>query len=256
MSLGLMGRVVAGIGIVTGLLAIGLDFSSGYHYSDDGTIAAFLLILLSFASYLPAEIGRDSFGAAAGAAAFGFFLFLPAAAGFDRFGYLGPGAWLGLCSVLIPIGLAISRAGEHEGASSPKAAWSPGLGSVATLAGLVLVVVGIWLDAGDGGPTYWSLSASGHALGILMLVLVALTALAVLASPTSDTALVLAATTFGLVEAQLVANAFREFGLMGIGAWIEACAGVVLLLGVVASRAAARKPAAAHVAAPSVAAAQ
>ena len=90
------------VGIVTGLLAVGLPYTTGSRYLDDGTQFAFLVILLSLASWLPADVGPPLFGAAAGAAAFGFYLFIPSTAAFDSFGYLDSGAWLGLCTVLIP----------------------------------------------------------------------------------------------------------------------------------------------------------
>ena len=47
-------------------------------------------MLLSLTSWMPAEVGRDAFGALTGSAAFGFFLFIPAIAAFDSFGELTP----------------------------------------------------------------------------------------------------------------------------------------------------------------------
>ena len=247
MSKGLLGRAIAIAGIVSGLLAIGLPFASGARYVDDGTTLAFLLVLLSFASWLPAEIGRDVLGAATGAAAFGFFLFFPALTAFDHLGDLEAGAWLGLCTALIPIGALVTRSGQRS-SREPATTHRPartlgGLGLPLALAGLVLVVVGIWLDAASEGGSYWNISASGHAVGILMLVLVVLNA-ALLAAPTFAPAtkvgnldLLVAAATFGFVEVGVISTAFGEFGSLGAGGWLEACAGTLLLIGVLKLRA-------------------
>ena len=169
----MLGRVVVLAGIVTGLLAVSLPYADGARYVDDGTTAAFLIVLLALTSWMPAEVGRDAIGAVAGSVAFGFFLFLPAIAAFDDLGRLDAGAWLGLCVVLIPAGaLLTSRVDEQIRIERD-------LGLLTATAGLVLVAAGIWLDASSDGPSYWNLSSSGHAVGLLMLVLVAGTALLV-----------------------------------------------------------------------------
>ena len=254
MTLGLAGRATAGIGIVCGLLAIGLDLGGGGRYVDDGTAAAFLLICLALASHFPAEIGSDVRGAALGAAAFGFFLFAPAVLAFDNLGHMGAAGWLGVCTALIPLGFGIVRSAEggHAVRTASAARHStrhPTL--LLTTGGLVLIVVGVWFKTDDRGPTYWNAS---HTLGILMLLLVALNALLAVQSPaSSDTALLVAASTFGLVEFGLIQSAFAQFGSMGTGGWIEAVGGVFLLGSVLAARRAAA-PAAAG--APSPAAAQ
>ncbi len=119
MSVGFLGRAIAYVGIILGLLAIGLPLISDgdltTRYLDDGTTFAFLILALSYASYLPAEIGRDLPAAAVGAAAFGFYLWYPAYLAFDRLGLLGAGGWLGICTVLIPIGWLIVRSAEPGG---------------------------------------------------------------------------------------------------------------------------------------------
>lgn len=251
MSVALLGRAIAVVGIVCGLLAIGLPQFSGegfltLRYVDDGTAVAFLLVLLSFASWFPAEVWRDRYGAAAGAAAFGFFLFVPAVFAFDSLGTLDAGAWLGLCSALIPIGYLVVRASERKAddVAGPQTA-PPGAvdsgnapGLLLSFAGLAVIFIGIWFPAEDGGKSFWNLSFSGHAVGILMLILVAANAalLAVHVSSrarVADIALLVAATTFGLVEWELIWNAFESFGSLGSGGWLEACGGVLLLFGTV-----------------------
>jgi hypothetical protein len=112
-----------------------------------------------------------------------------------------------------------------------------------------LAVAGVWLDVADGGPTYWNASSSGHALGILTLLLVALNVL-LLAAPAGVPAVQVAnldvlvgAATIGFVEAGVVSTAFESFGSLGAGAWLEACAGVFLLAGLPRLRAAGVAPA-------------
>ncbi len=243
MSKSLLGRALAIAGIVCGLLAVGLPYASGYRYVDDGTTIAFLIVLLSLASWLPAEIGRDLFGGVAGAAAFGLLLFLPASAAFDSFGQLDSGAWLGLCTILIPIGALVSRSPER---ARPARSSMPGV--PVAIAGLALLVVGIWLEAAKGGDSYWNFSSSGHAVGILLLLLAALNAALVVGPvlvPTlavGDVDLVVAASTFGFVEAGLISTAFEDLGQLGAGGWLEAGAGVLLLGGVLWLRSAAPQP--------------
>ena len=240
MSPGLLGRAMTIAGIVTGLLAIGLPYASGSRYVDDGTTVAFLLVLLSLASWLPAEVGRDLFGAAAGAAAFGLFVFIPSSAAFSQLGYLDSGAWLGLCTALIPLGALVMWSERESGDRQSQT--SIGIGLPVVLAGLALIVVGIWLDAASGGPSYWNISSSGHAAGVLMLLLAALNAVLVagpafVPMPTlANLDVLVAAATFGYVEAGLISTAFEDFGSLGTGGWIEACAGALLLLGVLQTR--------------------
>ena len=140
------------------------------RYVDDGTAAAFLITLLALTSLLPAEIGRDLPAACAGSAAFGFFLVIPAVFAFDSFGGLDAGAWLGLCTALIPIGALIVLTTEGTRNSSARIDRGPGL--LAATVGLVLIAVGIWLDVGRHGQSYWNASSSGHAVGLLLIVLV------------------------------------------------------------------------------------
>jgi hypothetical protein len=237
-TLGLLGRATAGVGVVCGLLALGLrtlsfsGFSS--RYVQDGTAAAFLLITLAFASHFPAEIGSDVRGAALGAAAFGFLLFVPAHQAFDQLDTLDAGAWLGLCTILIPLGLLIvERDPGHAHAAGAAPRPSPtDPRRVVWLAGLVLVVVGVWLPVDSGGDSYWNAS---HTLGILLLLVAALSLLT-LWRGASDHGLLVASMTFGLVVYPWVQHAFEQLGSLGSGGWLEAVGGLLLLLGVLAAR--------------------
>jgi hypothetical protein len=183
-SRALVGRAIALAGIVAGLLAIGLALISpetadlSPRYVDDGTIFAFLVTTLAVASYLPAEIGRDEAAAAVGTAAFGFFLHIPAIFAFGDLDLLGAGTWLGVCAGLIPIGAlavwAVER-GEHAAAEPSRAdPATRNSAAILAIAGLALILAGIWLPADTSDTSYWNLSSSGHALGLLMLLAVAL----------------------------------------------------------------------------------
>ena len=101
--------------------------------------------------------------------------------------------------------------------------------------------MGIWFDWSSIGPTYWSLSSSGHALGLLLIVLVVADALLLAAAAHSSVgfagaAVLAAAVTFGLSVFVVVGAAFDSFGAVGAGAWIQAAGGTLLLAGVVLPR--------------------
>src|SRR5207253_5882640 len=92
---------------------------------------------------------------------------VPGTIGIDPFDLVGVGGWLGLSTGLIPLGLGYSStsAGGAITRPSPDAAALP-------VVGRILLLVGLWTTAIDGGPSYWNLSSSGHAIGLLMLLLV------------------------------------------------------------------------------------
>src|SRR5258708_7662562 len=109
-----MGRAIAAVGVVLGFVAIFVKFASAggesAKYSDDGTVLAFLLVaLILTAILLGATISGnaelDMPAAVVGSAAFGFYLFIPSAYGFNHFDIVDTGGWLGICTVLIPLGL-------------------------------------------------------------------------------------------------------------------------------------------------------
>jgi len=255
MTVALAGRGVAMIGIILGLLAVGLDLVSGgsARYLNSGAVAVFAIALLSMSSYLPAEVGYDTAGTAAGVAVFGFYLSVPAIFAFSHLATLGAGAWLGLGTVLIPIGRSIVRRAEGVHAHEP-ATRSPdtATGSPATLtrdplfalaiAGLILMAAGIWLPVASDAPDYWNASSSGHVLGILLLIAVLANAATLLLAPllwrvrvSADMVLLVACGSFGLAGA-LWLETFDHLGTLGSGAWLEAVGGLLLIGGVVAGR--------------------
>jgi hypothetical protein len=268
MTKGLAGRAIAMIGIILGLLAVGLDVVSAHgatsRYLDHGVVVAFLISTLAMASYLPAEVGHDSAGAAAGTAAFGFYLYIPAGFAFDHLGTPGAAAWLGLGTVLVPIGWAIVRAAEraHEAAAAAPPATTNATAALRdpkaaiAIAGVILLAAGIWLPVVTNGPSFWNGSFSGHALGIVLLIATLANAVALLGPLVSriavspDATLLLAAGTFGLVAASWLQYAFSHLGSLGTGSWVEAVGGLLLIVGVLATRlgAARRAPAGAALA--------
>jgi hypothetical protein len=239
MTEALVGRAIAGLGVILGMIAIWLDFASdgdfSAKYSDDGTVTAYLLATLILTTLLLAASTAgagdfDALAAVTGSAAFGFFLFWPAAFGFNHFDVVATGGWLGVCTALIPLGMAYVLATRRATVTPPEP-----LAALPVLAGAVLCIVAIWLDAQDGGPTYWNFADEGRALPSAMLLLV-IGASALAAGPwvwtnraALDGAVILAATAFGVYEALLIGNAFNEFGRLGLGGWLGSAGGLVLL---------------------------
>ena len=253
MTAGLAGRAVAMIGIILGMLAVGLNLISAggatSHYFDQGVVAVFTIALLSMASYLPAEVGFDTAGAAAGTAVFGFYLYVPALFAFNHLGTPGAAAFLGLGTVLIPVGWAIVRRAERgHGEAAPAA--SPRDGAAAlrdplfalSVSGVILMAAGIWLPVLTDGPSFWNASYSGNALGIVLLIAVLASAAALLLPLVSarrlapDTVLLVACASFGLAAAQWLVAAFDHLGSLGTGGWVEGMGGLLLIGGVVAMR--------------------
>jgi hypothetical protein len=234
---GLAGRAIAGVGIVCGLLGVALtivtlpDGFSPRHVAD-GTAFGFLVIALALASHFPAEIGSDLRGAAFGAAGLGFFLFVPARFAFDDLDFVDAGGWLGVCSILIPIGYLVLRL-DRPHAPAARPARTPATlladrGTLLALAGLALLVVGVWFGIDDGGPSWWDLSKT---LAILLLLLAVTNAYFLWRGP-ADVGLLVAGTTFGLAVYPWVYHAFEELGSLGAGGWLEALGGLALLVGV------------------------
>jgi hypothetical protein len=247
MELGRRGiaELVALLGVVLGFIALFVKIidPSNAKYTDDGTILTALIIALGLAacclaaSLLLGKVELDLTAAVAGAVAFGLFLYIPSFMAFKYVDKLSWGAWLGVCAGLIPLGAGAAQLWHKR--SDAKA---PGvtLWTVAAAIGLVLMAIGIWLKRASG-VSYWNTSYSGHALGLLMLLLViasaVLIAVAVNAKKAelADLALIVSGIAVGVAFAEVVGAAFSFDGL-GTGAWVELIGGLVLLLALTVSR--------------------
>ncbi len=242
----LVGRGAAALGVVLGVAAIFLDFFSAdgrsEKYSDDGTILAFLIFTLAvtalaLAATLAGRVEFEPGAAVAGSAACGFYLFIPASLGFNDLGFLASGAWLGVCTALIPLGLWLSMS-----ARSGPLSRAPVQLALPAIVGRVLCLVAIWLTAEDNlDVSYWNAIDRGRALPALMLLLViggaVLGVLTTLVRPirfAADGLLILGAVTFGLYGAEVIESAFNNFGDLGAGAWLGFGGGALLLIGVAA----------------------
>jgi hypothetical protein len=243
-----IGELVAVVGVVLGFVAVWVTRFEGLNdkYTDDGTFVTALIIAVVLAgcclaaSLLLGKENLDLTAAVAGAMAFGFFLYMPSVVAFKYVDKFSWGAWLGICSGLIPLGAGAAHLWHKR--SDAKA---PGvtLATIGAAIGLVLIVIGIWSKVSDGmSATYWNASYSGHALGLLLLVLAIASALLIVVAANArnaelaDLALIVSAITVAMAISQGVGDAFGDFGDLGTGAWIELIGGLVLLLSLIAPR--------------------
>ena len=237
----LVGRVVSAVGVVCGFLGIWLSaieiggLGSESYWNLDGTLGAYLLILTILCALLLAAAATDAptdlMLGAVGATLFGTYAFFPAAFATNQWELLGSGAWLGVCSALIPIGVA-----ETTGlGTSPSAGTSGGspIGRFVAAVGLILVLIALFLTVDRASGTYWSVRGAGHSLGILFLIFIVLGALGLglgLAMRSRPADLAGGAGVFcvlGLALFDPVASAFGDLGDLRAGAWL-AFAGAIL----------------------------
>ncbi len=244
-----IGELVALVGVVLGFIAIWTKAVDGSDskYADDGTVLAVAIIILGLAgacllaSLLLGMANLDLTAAVAGAAAFGFLLYQPAAFAFENLNSLAAGAWLGVCAGLIPLGAGAAVLWQRRADAKV-----PGLtaGTAVAVVGLLLIVISIWSDIFDAAPiSYWDISASGHALGWLMILLVAASALLVVATvvtrrgDVADLALIVSGIAAGVAVAEGTHDAFNHLEDMAAGGWLALIGGLVLLVGLIGARA-------------------
>ena len=222
-------REVAGAGAVLAIVGVFLDAIQTISYWElDGTIAwtglvlggaALLLVVVGYAG-----VGLDGWLFAIGAALTGYWAWFPALSAFDGWDETGAGMWLCLGgAVLIALGAAasLSLAGLVE--TTPGGISFP---TVVSGVGIALVFPAIFLDA-QQSASYWD----GDGLGILMLVLASLCALAWAATIAGvrtrglDSALTLV--LLGLVAFNPIALAFNDLGEIGAGGWLALAGGIL-----------------------------
>ena len=234
------GRGIAQIGAILAIVALFIDFIPGESYWDlDGTIAAVGLAAAIIAMLLVAAsfggMAADGWLFAVGAFLIGYWGFFPALTAFDDWDQTRAGLWLAFAGgILIALG-AGAVIWASGGARSTPAGTTPA--ALAAGLGIALVFPGIFLDASEG-VSYWN--ASGHSLGIVMLILAILAGLAWAATVTGtatrglDAALTLV--LLGLVAFNVVGAAFGDFGTLDSGAWLAFAGGVLAAGGTWAAR--------------------
>lgn len=237
----MLGRAVAAVGLVCAVVAIWVKFVFGRAYWDDGTLGGLLLILSILAALAlvgAVAMNRSTLDAAVGGiggTVFGLYLWYPALFATDQWDFLDNGAWLGVCSGLMVIGALIALGPSMAPGASPAPT-----GTLLALVGLGLVLAGIWTKTTDESGTYWNIPGAGHSLGVLMLILVVLSALAVAAAYAAqigqDAALAVAGVTLGITVFLPVLAAFNNLGQLRAGAWLAGIGGIVLMVGVVGMR--------------------
>jgi hypothetical protein len=234
------GRGIAQIGAILAIVALFIDYTPGQSYWDlDGTLAALGLALGIIAALLGAAALGGMRGEAwlfgIGAFLTGYWGFFPALTAFDDWDQTRAGLWLAFAGGLL---IALGAGAAMWAAGGPRS--TPAGTTPAALAaglGIALVFPGIFLDASEG-VSYWN--ASGHSLGIVMLIVAILAGLTWAATVTGtatrglDVALTLV--LLGLVAFNVVGAAFGDFGTLDSGAWLAFAGGVLAAGGTWAAR--------------------
>ena len=232
-----VGRGIAAVGVVLGLVAIWVDFGPTSYWSYDGSLSGLLLILglgaalALIGAFMTNERDFDIAYGALGGVGFGIYLFYPAIFAFDQWDQLDSGAWLGLCSALTFIGASIATWSGARVLRRP----SP-VGAVTALVGCGLVIAGLFPSFFRGGGSYWSITGYGHSFGILMIILVVLEALAIFAAWQSSAGIDSAVMVGGIILGAAIAlpdqSAFNHFGDLGTGGWLTGVGGLLVAIGV------------------------
>jgi hypothetical protein len=234
------GRAIAAVGIVLAAIAIWVDVLPQTSYWSDGTMGAFLLIMVCICGLLLAGNAMGAIGiewlAVAGAVLWGYYCYIPVALAFDQWDVTEAGCWLGFVGgALITLGaiVVMLRPGWTGRAIA--------IGPATLMAGLgiVLIFPSIWLDASEDGDSYWSTAGIGHSLGIFLLILTVAAALALVAGirgmPTSRLTTWICGLILGFVSFAIVTQAFGDFGTLDIGAWLAWVGGLLALGGMIAA---------------------
>jgi hypothetical protein len=238
-----VGGLIAVTGVVCGFMALWTPLLHRtlltVNYNSDKSVAIFVLIML-VAVLVELYKGDDGTAMVLGAIIFGFFLFVPAVWSFDRLGQLGSGGWLGLFTLLIPIGALVVRGSERSAATSIGRLERSTIVPVAI--GLVLCLLGL-LARAETSPNYrgfWAMQNPGHTLEYLILILCLLIAAFAIAALVAteramvfaDAARFLAATVCGLGLFLPACYAIVYVAYLPLGGWLEGIGGLALLGGI------------------------
>jgi hypothetical protein len=234
------GRAVALIGAILAIVGIFVSALVSTSYWDiDGTLAGFglafaiLVVLGVAASY--AGWATDGWLVGLGALMVGYWGWFPAVTAFDDWDQTRAGVWLTFAGgILVLLGAAVAI-GAAGGARSTPAGLTPA--SLAAGVGIALVFPGIFIKA-DEGESYWN--ASGHSLGIVMLIVAIIAGLVWAASAagtgTRGLDVVVSLVLFGLVVFDPIVRAFNQFGSLDTGAWLALAGGILAAGGTWAAR--------------------
>jgi hypothetical protein len=235
------GRGLAAIGAVLAIVGIFLDAILSTSYWDiDGTFAWFGLILgaLALALVAASYAGNpmDGWLFAIGAFLVGYWGFFPTALAFDQWDETGAGLWLCFAgAILIAVGVALPALASGAARSTPSGASPPML---AAGLGIVLIFPSIWLDASDG-VSYWD-GPSGHSVGVVLLVLAIVAALAwagsITGAPTRGADVAVSLVLLGLLAVTPVGSAFNQFGSVDVGGWLGLAGAILAAGGIWAAR--------------------
>ena len=247
LSLSLLGKLLATIGLVLAFPAIWVDAvgsESYWHQSSGHAVGAAMLVLAVGSLVLlaanlaqPRSVPERAYSIP-GLVLGGLFLFVPFEFMSEHSELLKAGAWLGLAAALtLALGSIVTAVAGRPGGMELKAGRG-GLGQVLTGLGIVLVFPAIWTDFVES-LTYWDTSL-GHGVGIGMLVLAIAAGLLVLGSLLGvhsalaalfPIPVLLVAGLFLFVPLEA---AFDHLGDLKVGAWLGIAAGLAIALGSIA----------------------
>ena len=216
------------------------------YWDFDGTVA-WLGLVLAAAAVLLVPLGYvwgalDGWLFAVGAVLVGYWAWFPAVTAFDDWDQTKAGMWMCLGGALL---IAVGAAGALL--SSGGVATTPaGLSVASAMSGLgiALVFPGVFLHA-EQGQSYWD-GPRGHSLGIVMLIVAAMCALAWIATlrgmPTRGVDSASTLVLLGLVAFDPVGAAFNNLGDLQAGAWLALAGGILAAGGTWAARGAQVQP--------------
>jgi hypothetical protein len=241
LSLSLLGKLLATIGLVLAFPAIWVDAvgsESYWHQSSGHAVGAAMLVLAVVSLVLlaanlaqPRSVPERAYSIP-GLVLGGLFLFVPFEFVSEHSELLKTGAWLGVAAALtLALGSIVTAVAGRSGGMELKAG-RRGLGQALTGLGIVLVFPAIWTDF-VASVSYWDTSL-GHGVGTGMLVLAIGAGLLLLASLLgAHSALfpIPALVVAGLLLFVPLEAAFDHLGELKVGAWLGIAACLAIALG-------------------------